>query len=47
MERIDATWKLNQNKPEAARMGAAEAMARSGIGQETEALARLMRNPPG
>lgn len=47
VERIDATWKLNQNKPEAARMGAAEAMARSGIGQETEALARLMRDPPG
>jgi transcriptional regulator len=47
VERIDATWKLNQNKPEAARTGAAEAMARSGIGQETEALARLMRDPPG
>ena len=47
VERIDATWKLNQNKTEAARMRAAEAIARSGIGQETEALARLMRNPPG
>jgi transcriptional regulator len=43
VERIDATWKLNQNKPEAARLGAAGAMAESGIGQETAALARLMR----
>ena len=47
VERIDATWKLNQNKPEAARLAAAEAIARSEIGQETAALARLMRGPPG
>ena len=47
VERIDATWKLNQNKPEAARRGAADAMAGSAIGQETEVLARLMRSPPG
>jgi transcriptional regulator len=47
VERIDATWKLNQNKPEAARMGAARAIAESSIGQETAALARLMRDPPG
>jgi transcriptional regulator len=47
VERIDATWKLNQNKPEAARLAAAEAIARSEIGQETAALARLMRDPPG
>jgi transcriptional regulator len=47
VERIDATWKLNQNKTEAARLAAAEAIARSEIGQETAALARLMRGPPG
>jgi transcriptional regulator len=47
IERIDATWKLNQNKPETARLGAAEAVAASGLGQETAALARLMRDPPG
>jgi transcriptional regulator len=47
VERIDATWKLNQNKPEAARLGAAGAVERSDIGQETGALARLMRAPPG
>lgn len=46
VERIDATWKLNQNKAESARLGAAERMERSGIGQETAALARLMRHPP-
>jgi transcriptional regulator len=47
VERIDATWKLNQNKTEAARLGAAAAMERSEIGHETVALARLMREPPG
>jgi transcriptional regulator len=47
VERIDATWKLNQNKPEGARLGAAAAMERSEIGQETAALAALMRDPPG
>jgi transcriptional regulator len=47
VERIDATWKLNQNKTEAARLGAAAEMAQSAIGQETGSLARLMRDPPG
>jgi transcriptional regulator len=46
VERIDATWKLNQNKPEAARLGAAGTIAQAGIGQEAEALSRLMRDPP-
>ncbi len=46
VERIDATWKLNQNKTEAARLGAAAEMEQSAIGQETGALARLMRDPP-
>jgi transcriptional regulator len=47
VEGIDATWKLNQNKTEAARLGAAAGIERSAIGQETGSLARLMRNPPG
>lgn len=47
LERIDATWKLNQNKPDEARLAAAEAMVASRIGQEIGPLARLMRDPPG
>ena len=43
IERIDGTWKLNQNKPAEARLRAAEAMAGSATGQETAALAELMR----
>jgi transcriptional regulator len=46
VERIDATWKLGQNKPEPVRLAAAEAMGDGGIGQDTAALARLMRAPP-
>lgn len=44
---VDGTWKLNQNKPEPARLGAADQMERSPFGQETAALAALMRQPPG
>ena len=47
VDRIDSTWKLNQNKPEAVRLAAAAAMAGSAIGQETAALAALMRDLPG
>ena len=39
---ISGTWKLNQNKTDAAREGAAQEMAESAIGSETTALARLM-----
>ena len=39
----DATRKLNQNKPDEVRLRAADAMEATGIGQETAALARLMR----
>ncbi len=42
---IDGTWKLNQNKPEAARMGAADAVRAAGFGAQTAALADLMINP--
>ena len=39
---IQSTWKLNQNKPEAARLGAAEGVEEQG----NAALAALMRDPP-
>jgi transcriptional regulator len=42
IEEVSGTWKLGQNKPDAARVGAAEAVA-SGVGQELEALSALMR----
>ena len=41
----DGTWKLSQNKPEAMRLGAAQAMEGS-LGAELAALAELMRAPP-
>ncbi len=43
---IDGTWKLAQNKPESARLGAARAMDAAGIGQEARLLAALMHRPP-
>jgi transcriptional regulator len=45
IERIDGTWKLNQNKPEAARLGAAEKVIASS-GSELRALSALMTSPP-
>ena len=47
IEAIDGTWKLAQNKPEAARLGAAEGVAAGGVGAEVSTLARLMRDLPG
>jgi transcriptional regulator len=44
--KIDGTWKLNQNKPEAARLSAAEHVAQSPVGERPEAVADLMRHPP-
>lgn len=45
IETIDGTWKLGQNKPEAARSRAAEAVP-EGVGHELEALSALMRQLP-
>lgn len=39
---VEGTWKLAQNKPEAARLAAAGALAGGAIGQEVAALAALM-----
>lgn len=39
---IDATWKLSQNKPDAVRLRAADAVG-DGTGSELDALAELMR----
>ncbi|KNG94546.1 FMN-binding negative transcriptional regulator [Pseudaestuariivita atlantica] len=43
---IDGTWKLNQNKPDAARLSAADAVEAHGLGLDTRTLAALMRDPP-
>ncbi|WP_298675666.1 FMN-binding negative transcriptional regulator [uncultured Lentibacter sp.] len=43
---VEGTWKLGQNKPDAARLGGAEGAAKAGLGLETTALAALMRAPP-
>ncbi|WP_226783150.1 FMN-binding negative transcriptional regulator [Oceaniglobus trochenteri] len=43
---VDSTWKLGQNKPDAARRNAAAQMAAQGIGQDTALLAALMDSPP-
>ena len=46
IEAIDGTWKVSQNKPDAVRLSAAEAVA-GGIGQELKALSALMRDARG
>ena len=44
---MQSTWKLGQNKPEQARIAAADALGISEIGQETSLLAGLMRAAAG
>ena len=46
IEAIDGTWKLSQNKPDPARIGAADGVAETDIGQETQRLSLLMRIGP-
>ncbi|MBU2980588.1 FMN-binding negative transcriptional regulator [Lentibacter algarum] len=46
IESVDGTWKLGQNKPDAARLSAAEALPNSPIGTDQLALAALMKSPP-
>lgn len=40
---VEGTWKLNQNKTDAARIAAADAIRHSPIGHEVETLAALMK----
>lgn len=42
---VDSTYKLGQNKPDAARQSAADALAQSPVGQETARLSALMHDP--
>lgn len=43
IHQVDGTWKLAQNKPTEARIGAAEGLAASQIGQMIDEMAVLMR----
>ena len=43
---VDGTWKLGQNKPDAARLAAAGQMAQHGMGCNVAQLAALMHTPP-
>ncbi|MEP4246509.1 FMN-binding negative transcriptional regulator [Tateyamaria sp.] len=47
IESVDGTWKLNQNKPDAVRMRAADHMDAYGMGMETRLLAAMMRGAGG
>lgn len=46
VDNVDGTWKLSQNKPEPARLGAADGVEAGTPGQGTSGLAALMRSPP-
>ena len=46
VETVDGTWKLAQNKPEEARLAAADALAQTGFGAEYGSIAALMKDPP-
>lgn len=45
VDQIDGTWKLGQNKDDAARQAAAQQISQ-GVGHELQELARLMDKPP-
>ena len=47
IEDVDGTWKLNQNKPDQARLRAADFVDAYGVGQEVRILAGLMRGANG
>lgn len=40
---VDGTWKLNQNKTDAARLSAAQGVEDHGFGAETDMIAQMMR----
>ena len=43
---VQGTWKLSQNKPDAARLSAAQHVATAPVGSELGQLAALMQTPP-
>ena len=45
VDKIDGTWKLNQNKPDDVRLRAADAVEIVGMGRDVEQVAALMRDP--
>jgi len=48
VEAVEGTWKLGQNKPEAARLGAADGVEAAALSPEAALLSALMRTlPPG
>lgn len=44
LQSLDATWKLNQNKPDEVRLRAVAQVTKARIGQETDRLATAMRD---
>ena len=46
IEDVQSTWKLGQNKDDAARLGAANSLETSGIGSNLTELAASMKTPP-
>ncbi len=46
VDAIDATWKLGQNKPDSARLAAADAAGCADIGTDISKLAQFMKAPP-
>jgi len=44
IEDVQSTWKLNQNKTDDARLGAADGVETAGLGSDTQALATWMRD---
>ncbi|MEL7252887.1 MAG: FMN-binding negative transcriptional regulator [Pseudomonadota bacterium] len=45
VDKIDGTWKLNQNKPDDVRLRAADAVEVVGMGRDVDLVAALMREP--
>lgn len=46
VDEVQGTWKLNQNKPDEARLRAADGVSGAGMGSGTDVLSGLMRAPP-
>lgn len=46
IESVDGIWKLAQNKPGVARLGASDALGQTGFGMEIARIADLMKDHP-